>query len=178
VIVATDVRTRFTDAAKVFAAQKGADATQIAELGTRLARLAERYEREFGVTVREIEGGGAAGGLAGGLAALGAQVRPGFDLVADELHLPEAVAAADLVVTGEGRLDATSLAGKATGSLAQMCIDHGVGVVVIAGRIENGLSTPFRAIDLTRTYGAQRARGETAACIEAALRSVLVADTP
>ena len=79
----------------------------------RLERLAQMYEDDYGVDVREVEGGGAAGGLAGGLVAAGARLVPGFDLVADELDLHDRLEGADLVVTGEGFLDEHSFDGKA-----------------------------------------------------------------
>jgi glycerate kinase len=175
VVVATDVRTLFVDAAAVFAPQKGADAEQVRALTDRLTHLAARYLSEFGVDVRPVPGGGAAGGLAGGLAALGAAIRPGFDVVAAQLDLASAVRAADLVITGEGRLDATSLQGKATGSLAGLAAGLGVPVVVVAGQVEPGLEPPFPVLDLTRTFGVDRARTDTVACVRAAVTDLLLA---
>src|SRR5271166_5060304 len=107
-VVACDVRTSFLDAAKLFAPQKGASAEQVAELTTRLERLAERYRTEWGVDVTQLPGSGAAGGLAGGLAALGARIVPGFDYVADLVGLDGQLATADVVMTGEGFLDRQS----------------------------------------------------------------------
>jgi glycerate kinase len=173
VVVATDVRTRFVDAAAVFAPQKGADAAQVAELAARLERLSGRYEAEFGVRVRDLDGSGAAGGLAGGLAALGAAIRPGFEIVAEQLGLAAAITAADLVLTGEGRLDPTSLHGKATGSLVELCTRHGVRAAVIAGQIAAGFTPTFPAVDLTASYGASRARSSTLACIRDASAALL-----
>ena len=115
VLVACDVSTTFVDAARVFGPQKGADATAVAELELRLDRLARRYRDAFGVDVRSLPGSGAAGGLAGGLAALGARLVPGAALVADTVGLRGAVANASLVLTGEGRVDASSFAGKVVG---------------------------------------------------------------
>ncbi|MFM9172139.1 MAG: glycerate kinase, partial [Acidimicrobiaceae bacterium] len=86
-VVACDVTTKFTDAAKVFAPQKGASPAQVQFLTTRLEKLVQVYQQSYGVDVSEISGAGAAGGLAGGLAALGAQLVPGFDLVAEEVEL-------------------------------------------------------------------------------------------
>src|SRR5205807_3040674 len=83
VVVACDVTTTFVDAAEVFAPQKGATPAQVALLKRRLERLAQVYVRDYGVDVRDIPGSGAAGGLAGGLAALGARLLPGFDVVAE-----------------------------------------------------------------------------------------------
>jgi glycerate kinase len=173
VVVATDVRTGFVDAARIFAPQKGADAAQVAQLTARLERLADRYAREYGVAVRDLPGAGAAGGLAGGLAALGARICSGFDLVAEQLDLPNAIAAADLVLTGEGRVDATSTAGKATGSLARLCAGLGVPVVIIAGQVAQGYAPPFEVVDLSRDYGAARARAATAECVRAAVTELL-----
>jgi glycerate kinase len=177
VVVATDVHTRFVDAAVTFAPQKGADDAQVAELSARLELLADRYAADFGVPVRDLAGSGAAGGLAGGLAALGAAVRPGFELVAEQLDLPRAVAGADLVVTGEGRLDATSLAGKATGSVVALCGRLGVPVVAVVGHIAAGFAAPFRTVDLTETYGDLPARKETVNCIRAAVCALLAEPT-
>ena len=116
--VAVDVRTAFVDAAAVFAPQKGATPAQVALLTARLERLAGRYRDEYGVDVTALEGAGAAGGLAGGLAALGATIVPGCELVADQLELEARLAEADVVVTGEGHLDDQSLDGKVVGTVA------------------------------------------------------------
>ncbi|MBV9042047.1 MAG: glycerate kinase, partial [Acidimicrobiia bacterium] len=78
VTVACDVEITFLEAAEAFAPQKGATPAQVALLRRRLERLAQVYERDYGVDVRTVPGSGAAGGLAGGLAALGASLVPGF----------------------------------------------------------------------------------------------------
>jgi glycerate kinase len=133
VIVACDVATPFLDAARIYGPQKGAGAAQVALLARRLEALADELEARTGVDVRAIEGGGAAGGLAGGLAAIGARVEPGFEVVARAVGLDLAIEGADLVLTGEGRLDATSFAGKVVGEVVDWAADAGVvhrGVVV------------------------------------------------
>ncbi|HLY83847.1 MAG TPA: glycerate kinase, partial [Acidimicrobiales bacterium] len=94
-LVACDVTTRFLDAAAVFSPQKGATPAQVELLSRRLERLAQVYEEDRGVDVRPLPGGGAAGGLAGGLAAIGAELVPGFDLVAEALDLAERLEGAD-----------------------------------------------------------------------------------
>ena len=116
VVVGCDVRTGFVDAAEVFGPQKGATAAQVALLTRRLERLAAMYEQEYGVDVTVLEGAGSAGGLAGGLAALGASLVPGFDVVAEEVGLDELLVGADLVVTGEGFVDEQSYEGKVGGA--------------------------------------------------------------
>ena len=135
VTVACDVATPFLDAATVYGPQKGATSAQVSLLTGRLARLAEVYEERTGVDVTELEGAGAAGGLAGGLAAIGAQLEPGFDVVARAAGLDDALTGAELVVTGEGKLDASSFEGKVVGGVLEWAADEGVAKrVVIVGQ--------------------------------------------
>ncbi len=136
VTVAYDVSTHFLDAATVFAPQKGATEAQVSLLTRRLALLAEQYVQRTGVDVRELAGAGAAGGLAGGLAAIGAELEPGFDVVAGAVDLETALEGVELVVTGEGRLDASSFEGKVVGGVVEWAIDAGVPhCAVIAGQV-------------------------------------------
>ena len=100
VLVACDVVTLFLDAAREFAPQKGASVAQVAELAQRLSALAGYYSERFAVDVVAMPGSGAAGGLAGGLAALGAELVPGLDLVASRVGLDRRIAASGFVVTG------------------------------------------------------------------------------
>jgi glycerate kinase len=126
VTVACDVETRFVDAARRFGPQKGATDAQVGLLTRRLERLADEYLTRTGVDVRELPGAGAAGGLAGGLAAIGARLEPGFDVVAGAAGLDEALVGVDLVVTGEGRLDPSSFEGKVVGGVLEWAADAGV----------------------------------------------------
>lgn len=136
VTVACDVDTTFLDAARVYGPQKGASEAQVSLLARRLEQIADRYEREYGVNVRGLEGAGAAGGLAGGLAALGATLEPGFETVARLTGFDEAMEGAHLVVTGEGRLDLTSFAGKVVGSVCDWANEIGTPKrAVIAGQV-------------------------------------------
>jgi glycerate 2-kinase len=135
VTVACDVATPFLDAAAVYGPQKGATSAQVSLLTRRLARLAEEYRDRTGVDVTGLDGGGAAGGLAGGLAAIGAQLEPGFDVVARAAAFDDALADADVVVTGEGKLDATSFEGKVVGGVLEWAAEEGVANrVVIVGQ--------------------------------------------
>ena len=172
-LVAADVRTTFVAAAETFARQKGATESQVAELTTRLESLAAEYRAEFGRDVADLPGSGAAGGLGGGLAALGATIRPGFEIVAERLGLVDAVSAADLVITGEGQLDASSLDGKATGSMIELCSSHGVPAAVITGRMAPGFRPAFRVVELVQVCGVEAAMSETVACIERATADLL-----
>ena len=131
VTVACDVETPFADAAHVFGPQKGASGAQVALLTRRLTMLAERYRQRTGVDVTQLTGAGAAGGLAGGLAAIGAELAPGFDVVAEAVGLEAALEGADLAVTGDGKLDASSLAGKVVGGVLAWAADLGVASIAI-----------------------------------------------
>lgn len=170
-VVACDVRTTFVDAASVFAAQKGATPAQVELLRRRLERLAQVYEQAYGVDVRALPGSGAAGGLAGGLAAVGARLVPGFDLVAEELDLAARLEGADLVVTGEGFLDEQSFAGKAVGGVADLAGSLGVATLVVAGEVLDGVVVPpgVTVVSLVECFGRDRALHETLGCIEDAV---------
>jgi glycerate kinase len=138
VTVACDVGTPFLDAARVYGPQKGASDAQVALLTRRLEKLAEHYRARTGVDVRGLTGAGAAGGLAGGLAALGAELVPGFDAVADVVGLDAVFEGSDLVVTGEGTLDASSFHGKVVGGVLALAEDMSVGdIAIVAGDVDD-----------------------------------------
>jgi glycerate kinase len=135
VTVACDVETSFADAAKVFGPQKGASGAQVALLTRRLKMLSDRYRARTGIDVAQLTGAGAAGGLAGGLAAIGAELAPGFEVIAEAVGLEAALEGADLAMTGEGRLDPSSLAGKVVGGVLAWADDLDVAsVAIIAGQ--------------------------------------------
>ena len=176
VTVACDVSTPFLEAAAVYGPQKGATSAQVELLTRRLARLASAYRDRTGVDVTVLEGGGAAGGLAGGLAAIGAQLEPGFDVVARAAGLDRALEGADLVVTGEGRLDRTSFEGKVVGGVLEWAADEGVDnrVVIVGqatpeGRDELSVLGDVQLLTLTeRAYQAGEAFARAALFVEEA----------
>jgi glycerate 2-kinase len=172
-LVACDVRTRFVDAATVFGPQKGASPAQVKLLSGRLQRLAQIYQQDYGVDVRAIDGTGAAGGIAGALVALGGRLLPGFDLVADELDLHDAIATADVVITGEGFLDEQSFEGKVVGGVQAMAADAGRPVAAIVGDAAPEVAACIDHISLVGEYGSQRAMDEPLWCIERAAATVL-----
>ena len=179
VVVACDVTTLFVDAAEHFAPQKGASPAQVALLKRRLERLAQVYERDYNVDVTGIEGSGAAGGLAGGLAALGADLVPGFEVVADALNLAERIASADLVVTGEGFLDEQSFRGKAVGGVADLARELGVAVLVVVGdRYVDDLPQGIEVVSLVDRFGDERARSDVLECVEEVVLERLSRRTP
>ncbi len=178
-VVACDVRTRFCDAAEVFGPQKGATPAEVKLLRRRLERLVDLYAAEYGVDVTELPGAGAAGGLAGGLAALGARIVEGFEVVAEEARLVERLEVADLVVTGEGLLDAESFNGKVVGGVCGLAARLGVPALVVVGDVDPGVKPPAAAatavtvLSLTELFGSERAWRETTACVEATLGDYL-----
>ena len=174
--VACDVSTGFNDAARVFGPQKGATPAQVSWLTARLSQLVERYVQTYGVDVSSIRGAGAAGGLAGGLAALGAELKGGFELVADEVDLFDLLGQADVVITGEGRLDATSFDGKVVGGVCEYAAETGLPVAVLAGDIDrracpSSIGTPM--LSLTERFGRRRAMTDTTGCISDAVRALI-----
>jgi glycerate kinase len=123
-------------AAAVFGPQKGADGAQIARLEAGLARLAEVLGGE-----PAAPGAGAAGGTGYGLAAAwGAVLTPGAAELGRLAGLDRALAGADLVITGEGRFDETSLTGKTCGTVIAAAAAAGIPVAVVAGQVSDGLA--------------------------------------
>lgn len=131
--VACDVRTRWEDAARVFGPQKGADEAAVEALSSRLAELAGGLPRDpTGVPLT-----GCGGGLSGALwAGLDAELTPGAALVLDELGFDRQLAGADLVLTGEGRLDAQTAEGKLVAEVARRARAAGVRCLAVVGRNE------------------------------------------
>ena len=146
IMVACDVRNPLfgsNGAARVFGPQKGATAEQVEALDRGLAALAGRVER--GAELAQVPGAGAAGGLGFGVMAfLGGRLVAGFELVAEALDLRRRLTGADLVITGEGRLDASSLSGKAVVGVARLCRELGLPCVAIVGSVGAGAE---RALD-------------------------------
>jgi glycerate kinase len=177
-LVACDVTTRFTDAARVFAPQKGASPAQVRMLTARLESLAVQYRDDYGVDVDAIPGSGAAGGIAGMLAALGGELVPGFELVADELDLYDALDGADLVITGEGHLDQQSFAGKVVGGVAGLAADEGIPVVAIVGIADDDVRDRIPTWSIADEHGIDRATREPLWCIERTAAEVLAVFRP
>ncbi len=176
ITVCADVRTLFLDAATVFGPQKGASREQVSVLTARLERLREEHLARFGIDVQTVVGSGAAGGLAGGLAALGARIVGGFDAVAEAVGLDDAVADADLVVTGEGRFDAASLHGKVVGGVIQRALPRRLPVLVVCGVVDPAVAVPdgVEIVSLVDRFGRDAAISRTAHCVSQAVRMALV----
>src|SRR5262249_30101647 len=130
--VACDVRSPLRDAAPVFGPQKGATPEQVEELERRL--LADRALAPYA----ELPGARAGGGLGAAFASLGGELLEGSELVLELIGFDEQAARADLVVTGEGTVDATTFVGKAPGAVLVHCRRLGVRCVLFGGRVLEG----------------------------------------
>jgi glycerate kinase len=154
IVVACDVDNPLTGprgAAAVYGPQKGASPEQVVELDDRLTRWADRVAELTGRDLRDAPGAGAAGGVGfAALALLGAELRPGIDLILDMVHFQDQLTGtsppsahpgsapalhglADLVITGEGALDEQTLHGKAVAGVAAAARASGVPVVAVCG---------------------------------------------
>ncbi|MFT4173549.1 MAG: glycerate kinase [Rhodocyclaceae bacterium] len=135
--VACDVDNPLTGprgASAVFGPQKGASADMVRELDQCLAHFAQVIARDLGVDVDAVPGAGAAGGMGAGMMAFfNARLRPGVEIVMEAVGLDAAVRDADLVITGEGRIDSQTVHGKTPIGVARVAKRHGKPVIGIAG---------------------------------------------
>ena len=176
--VATDVVVPFAEAIR-FAPQKGVAEAQLDRVAHHFTRLRERYAAETGIDIGALARGGAAGGLAGALAALGATLADGFTTVAEATDLSARLDRADLVVTGEGHLDLTTLEGKVVDALCALAPPT-LEVLCVAGVVDPAASAALRerypqveVVSLEERYGPRAARHDTAACFAACVDAVV-----
>jgi glycerate kinase len=171
----TDVRAPLLGrdgAAVVFGPQKGASPSEVADLEQALARLASLAGGR-----PDEPGAGAAGGSGYGLAIWGAQLRPGAAQIAEIAGLPAALAGADLVVTGEGTYDATSLAGKVAGTVLDLAARANVQAAIVAGVLAARPGVP--AVELAALAGGRDAAGASAErWLQQAGRELALAHSP
>jgi len=165
VVVLCDVRTTLLDAPRVYGPQKGATPSMIPRLEARMRALPRRVWR--------LAGSGAAGGLAGGLASIGARLVAGSGYILRELAFRQRTRRASLVITGEGRFDRTSLAGKATGAVIAA---SRAPVVVVCGTSEltprqAGVRAIVELVDVDRDPLGHPARAIRAAVAQVILGS-------
>ena len=158
-------------AAAVFGPQKGASPEAVKVLESGLTHWAELLETHTGRTIRDEPGAGAAGGVALPLLALlNAQIVPGVDLVGNATGLAGKITDADLVLTGEGRLDRQSLMGKVVGAVGRMCGGADVPCVALVGIKGEGADECLDVLDRIETLDAPIA--ETEARLEAVARRI------
>ena len=144
IIVACDVSNPLTGpqgASHIYGPQKGADEVMVEKLDRNLLHLAELIQDQLGKEISEYPGAGAAGGLGGGLMAfLNADLVGGFDMVAGVCGLREKIRDVDLVITGEGKMDAQTRFGKTPFGVAQMALKLGKPVIGVAGTLDEDAS--------------------------------------
>jgi glycerate 2-kinase len=181
IVAATDVRNPLlgpSGAARVFAPQKGAAPEEVLELERALGHAAAVIERDVGLDVRELQGGGAAGGTGAGLVAfLGAHLRPGSEIVFDAVGFDRALAEADVVVTGEGRVDETSFDGKVVGSVLAAATQREMPVAIICGEAAVGAPGGVVLRSLVERVGFERALGDARGAL-ADLASAVAREMP
>lgn len=140
-IVACDVNNPFhgpNGAAHIFARQKGANDSMIEELDKGMRSFANVIHQTTRKDISHVPGSGAAGGMGGGLLAfLNAELKSGAELILDLCHFEEKATNADLILTGEGRIDRQSLMGKIPGKILEIGKQKGVPVIAIAGCVED-----------------------------------------
>ncbi len=156
--VACDVTNLLTGkegASAIFGPQKGATSQMVEELDQALEHFAKIISRDLDINVLELSGGGAAGGMGAALYAFcGAQLRQGIEIVTEALKLDELVRDADLVITGEGRIDSQSIHGKVPIGVAKVAKRYNKPVIGIAGSLtpdvgvvhEHGLDAVFSVL--------------------------------
>ena len=155
VLVACDVCNRLCGvggASLVYGPQKGASPEGALELDAALHRFGEIAARHLGSDVLDLPGAGAAGGLGAGLVAFaGGRLEPGVELVARACRLAERIEGADLVITGEGRLDGQTAHGKTPLGVALIAKARGVPAIAIAGSVGEGL-TPLHGLGIDAAF--------------------------
>ena len=180
--VACDVDNPLTGergASAIFGPQKGATPAMVQTLDANLQHFAQLIERDVGIEVEHIAGAGAAGGMgAAMLAFLKGQLRPGCEIIAKAVGLEAAVQDADLVITGEGRIDQQTIFGKTPFGVATVARKHGKPVIGIAGSLgtnahvvhDHGIDAIFSV--LSRTCNIEDAMAEAAFNVRSAARNV------
>lgn len=165
-------------ASAIFGPQKGADADMVERLDQNLRHYAEVLSRDLGLSLADRPGAGSAGGLGAALLVLGGRLRPGVDIVTEAVGLDAVIAGADLVITGEGRMDSQSARGKTPVGVARIARAHGVPVIGIAGCLgqgadalrDHGVGAVFSV--LTRACSVQEALDEAAVNLRGAARNI------
>ena len=149
IVVACDVINPLTGprgASAVYGPQKGADRGMVERLDRNLAHFAGVIENQLGKKISKVPGSGAAGGLGAGLMAfLDATLMKGIDMIAEVTGLEEKIRQADLVITGEGQMDAQTQFGKTPFGVAQLAKKHGKPVIGVAGTLEEDAVVLYQA---------------------------------
>ena len=133
-----------TGAAAVFGPQKGADSEMVKVLDDKMKALSSLIERELGIDLQKIPGSGAAGGMGGGMKAFfSAEMRMGIDAVLDITGFETLANGADVIFTGEGKIDSQSLRGKVVIGVARKAKEMGIPVIAVVGDIGDGIDAAY-----------------------------------
>ncbi len=147
VVVASDVTNPLCGpqgASAVYGPQKGATEEMVARLNAALAHYADVLDKDLGINIRDVPGAGAAGGLGAGLIAfLKAKLLPGIDIVIQATGLVEQLRGADLVFTGEGKIDSQTAQGKTPAGVAKKAKTLGLPVIAIVGALGDGYQAVY-----------------------------------
>jgi len=171
--IACDVSNPLTGprgASAIFGPQKGATPALVEQLDANLAHYADIIARDLGRDERDMPGAGAGGGIALAMVVfLHGRLRPGIEIVTEAVKLDAAVRGADLVITGEGRIDGQTVNGKTPMGVARVAARHGVPVIGIGGGLApdagavhaHGIDAVFAAVSRPCTVAEALAAGET-----------------
>lgn len=147
ILVACDVESPLigeNGASRIFGPQKGASPSMIQQLDENLAHYAEIIKRDIGKDVAHLPGSGAAGGLGAGLIAfLNAELKSGVELVLEATNFKEQLKDAELVITGEGKIDSQTIYGKTPIGVAKLAKESGVPVIAIAGNLSHDFEVVY-----------------------------------
>ncbi len=131
-------------ASKVYAPQKGADENAVLQLEESIANFANVIEQDIGIDIRNIPGGGSAGGMgAGMLAFFNAKIKKGTEVVFDLLNVKEKISGADLIITGEGRIDSQTVFGKAPAEIAKLAKKAKIPCIVLCGALGKNIDALY-----------------------------------
>ena len=148
ILVASDVKNPLCGekgASATYGPQKGATKQMVIELDKNLAHFGKKLEEKYGISIMEVPGSGAAGGLGAGLIAfMKASLEPGFDVIKRFTGLEDLIKEADLVITGEGRMDEQTIYGKAPHGVANLAKKYNKRVIGIAGSLGPGYQILYR----------------------------------
>lgn len=168
-------------ASAIFGPQKGASADMVRQLDANLRHFADVIARDLGREVADVAGGGAGGGIAAAMMVfLGGRLRPGIDIVTDAVGLDEAVRGADLVITGEGRIDSQSVNGKTPVGVARVAKRYGKPVIGVGGCLapdaaevhSHGIDAVFGAVSRPCTVAEALAIDAAARNLRSAARNI------
>lgn len=152
-------------AANVFGPQKGADEAMINRLDAGLRHLAEVIHNALGISISELPGSGAAGGMgAGCVAFLGARLKSGIEAILDMMEFDRCIEDADLVFTGEGRIDAQSVQGKVISGIAKRTAPKKIPLIAIVGAIDESAKAAYN-MGVTAMFGIDREAKAFSECV-------------